>query len=272
MEEAGVVVIVDEDAESINILEVLGLSAIPVADVVHRRVTPKYVADRVVHRVVKQSSDVVLIGSDVSGIAIEALAHLENAGRCSVLTPEVLGDLGDSVDTDAIELVFRHDILDPVLEVASDVRVTVLIEVWQVGKAAILDLGLIAPVDDLAVGVVMFRLIEGVDLAVVSTDRADVVSDDVNHHPDTLGVGCADEVNEVLLGTKVRVCALPVGGMVAVIAAGGILNDGGNPDGVESHTLDVVKLVDHALVVTATIVGEVGAGRGGAVSSGKSVG
>ena len=113
MEEAGVVVIVDEDAESINILEVLGLSAIPVADVVHRRVTPKYVADRVVHRVVKQSSDVVLIGSDVSGIAIEALAHLENAGRCSVLTPEVLGDLGDSVDTNAIEAVLRNDILYP---------------------------------------------------------------------------------------------------------------------------------------------------------------
>ena len=272
MEEAGVVMIVDEDAESINILEVLGLSAIPVADVIHRRVTAKYVTDSVVHGVVKQSSDVVLIGSNVSGIAVEALAHLENTSRCSVLTPEVLGNLGDCVDTDAIELVFCHDVLYPVLEVASDVRVTVLVEVWQVGKAAILDLGLIVPVDDLAVGVVMFRLIEGIDLAVVSTDRADVVSDNVDHHPDTLGVGCADEVNEVLLGTKVRVCALPIGGMVAMIAAGGILNDGGNPDGVESHTLDVRKLVDHALVVTATIVGEIGAGRGGAVSSGKSVG
>jgi hypothetical protein len=272
VEEAGVVMIVDEDAESINILEVLGLSAIPVADVIHRRVTAKYVTDSVVHGVVKQSSDVVLIGSNVSGIAVEALAHLENTSRCSVLTPEVLGNLGDCVDTDAIELVFCHDVLYPVLEVASDVRVTVLVEVWQVGKAAILDLGLIVPVDDLAVGVVMFRLIEGIDLAVVSTDRADVVSDNVDHHPDTLGVGCADEVNEVLLGTKVRVCALPIGGMVAMIAAGGILNDGGNPDGVESHTLDVRKLVDHALVVTATIVGEIGAGRGGAVSSGKSVG
>jgi len=272
VEEAGVVVIVNEDTESINILEVLGLSVIPVADVIHRRVTAKHVTDRVVHGVVKHASDVVLIGSDVSRIAVEALAHLENAGRCSVFTPKVLGNLGDSVDTDAIKLVFRHDVLDPVLEVASDVRVTVLVEVRQVGKAAILDLGLIVPVYDLAVGVVMFRLIEGIDLAVVGTDRADVVGDDVDHHPDTLGVGRADEVNEVLLGAKVRVCALPVGGMIAVIAAGGILNDRGNPDGVESHTLDVVKLVDHALVVTAAIVGEVGAGRCGAVGSSESVG
>lgn len=264
--------IVDEDSEGINIFKVFCLVGIPIADVVHRLVTAKNVADRVVHGVVKHTGDVILIRSDVCWITVEALAHLEHACRCAILTPEVLGYLGDSVDTNAIELVLSDDVFNPGFEIISNVRVTVLVEVWKVSEAAILDLGLIVPIDDLAVGMVMFRFVEGIDLAVVSTNGTHMVSDNINHNPDSLGVGRVDEVNEVLLRAEVRVCALPIGRVVAVIAARGILDDRGNPDGVKSHTFDVVKLVDHALVVTTTVVGEVGAGRGGTVGSGKSVG
>jgi len=114
MKEPGIVVIVDEDAEGIDIFEVLSLSIIPVANVVHRGMTSKYVANRIVHRVIKQCSDVVLIGTDVSWIAVKAFTHLENASRCSVFTPKVLRYLWNSVYTDSIKLVFSHDILDPV--------------------------------------------------------------------------------------------------------------------------------------------------------------
>jgi hypothetical protein len=87
---------------------------------------------------------------------------LEHTGRLAILLPEILGDLRDSVDSDTVEIVLLNEVLDPVLEVAPDVGL-VLVQIWQVGKPAVLNLSRVVPVSDLAPGMVVLLLVERVD-------------------------------------------------------------------------------------------------------------
>lgn len=99
-----------------------------------------------------------------------------------------------------------------------------------------------------------------------------MVGDNIDHNPDVLGVGGVDEVLKVVGATEVAVEVLPVASPVAVVAAIDVINNGGNPDGVEAHTLDVVKVIGHALVVSTTVAAEVTAAVGAAVTASESIG
>ncbi len=130
MEEASVVVIVDEEAKGIEIFEVGSLGVVALLDVAHVLTISKDVVDGVVHRVVEESRDVVLVGTHVCGVTVEALAHLEDACSLPKLSPEVFGHLGNGIDADAVETIGVNQILDPVLEFATDVGIILV----QVGK------------------------------------------------------------------------------------------------------------------------------------------
>jgi hypothetical protein len=45
---------------------------------------------------------------------------LEDAGGFSVLLPELFGNLGDSIDSDTVEVVVFYELSDPILEVLPD--------------------------------------------------------------------------------------------------------------------------------------------------------
>jgi len=124
--EARVVVVVNEDTKSINIVEVALFLVVSTLDVVHIFAASEYVTDGVVHRVVEKSSEGVLIWSDVGRVSVEALAHLEYASGLTVFGPEVGGDLGDGVDTNTIETVGLNNTLDPVLEVLANVAIALI--------------------------------------------------------------------------------------------------------------------------------------------------
>lgn len=187
MEEAGVVMVVNEDTEGVDVSEVLLVGLPSARDVSHALSVHPDVSDGEVHRIVEETGDVVLVGADVSIVTIEVLTHLEDASGLTELGPEILGHLGDGIDTDAVEVVGLHKILDPVLELPSYPGVA-LVEVGEACEAAVLDLPLIVPVVDVAVSVIVLSSIEGVDLAVVVLDWCDVISNDVNHDPDSHGV------------------------------------------------------------------------------------
>jgi len=84
------------------------------------------IGDGVEHRVVKNTGYRALVRSDVGGIPVEDLAHLENARGGTILGPEVLGDFGDGVDANTIETVLGYDSLDPVLEVLTHITVALV--------------------------------------------------------------------------------------------------------------------------------------------------
>lgn len=68
----------------------------------------------------------------------------------------------DCVDPDAIELELLNDISDPLDESLSH-ELVVLVQVRQVGEAAVFNLVLVAPVVDLTLDVVVLALVERSD-------------------------------------------------------------------------------------------------------------
>ena len=252
--ETSVIVIVNEDTESADVLEMARLLIVSVLDLVHGFSASEYVTDGVVHGVVEETGEDILVRSNVSGVAVEALSHLEDTGGLTVLRPEVLGDFRDSVDTDTVEAVCINDSLNPVLEVLTDVAVS-LIEIGETSETAVLDGPLVVPVD-ITIRVIVVSLVEGVKLTEIVSNRSTVVSDNIDHHPDVLGVSGIDKSLQVISGTEVCVNTIPVSGPVAVIATIEVIDNWGDPDSIEAHTLDVIQVVDHALIVTTTVVGK----------------
>jgi len=101
-------------------------------------VSTEDVRNGVVHWVVEKSGKGSLVRSNICGISIEVLAHLEDASSLTILTPEVHGDLRDSIDTDSIEAIVVDKIVNPVLEVATHV-VVVLVKIRKACESAVLD-------------------------------------------------------------------------------------------------------------------------------------
>jgi hypothetical protein len=215
-QEAGIVVVVHKDTECVDILEVLVVCCPPVRNVSHALSVHPYVSDSEVHRVVEEAGDVVLVGTDISIVSVEVLAHLEDASGCAELRPEVFGDLGDRVDADAVEVVGLDKILNPVFQLPSHIGVA-LVEVREASESAVLHLPLIVPVVDVTVSVIVLCSVERIDLAVVVFDGAHMVAHDVDHDPDAHRVRGIDHVLECLLPTEVRIDLFPVASPVPVV-------------------------------------------------------
>lgn len=123
VQEASVVVIVNKYSKSIDVFEFSILLVVSVSDVLHALVVPEHVLDSVVHGVIEQSGQVVGVRTNIGGVSIEALTHLEDSRRISVLLPEVFRDLRDGVNSNSVKIVILDCLLDPVLQVASDVTI-----------------------------------------------------------------------------------------------------------------------------------------------------
>ena len=149
----------------------------------------KHILDCVVHGIVEQSCHVVLIISHISIVAIEALAHLKNAGGRAILSPETLGYLRDGVNADAVEPVLGDQVFNPVFKIAPHIAV-VLVEVRESRESAVLDLPLVSPVIDVTIPMVVLLLVEREDPRVVVLDWAHMVRNNVDHDPDAQGMGC----------------------------------------------------------------------------------
>lgn len=99
-----------------------------------------------------------------------------------------------------------------------------------------------------------------------------MVCNDVDHHPDALSVGRSNEVLKVLSGPEVAVGFVPVTGPVAVVAAVGVVDGWGDPDGIKAHPGDIVQMVLHAFESTTAVVRQTSASTGATVSPCESVG
>lgn len=258
-EETRVVVIVNKKTQNTLIIEVILLGVVAVCNLDHVLCISENIRDCVVHRVVEKGSDIVLVWTNIGWVTIEALSHLENTRCSTIFSPEIFTNFWNGINTNTIKLILGNESLNPVLEVASDVR-SILIKIWQVSKSAVLNLGLITPVIDLAVSVIVLSLVQWVNLRKVHTDWSDVVGNNINHHPNTLFVGLFNEVLEVLFGTEVGINLLPVSAPVTMVTWLQIVDNWRNPDSIKAHTFDIVKAVSKTVKGTAAIVGQVIAG------------
>jgi hypothetical protein len=199
-------------------LEVRSFLFISVLNTVHRFTTTIDILDSIVHWVVEETGDMLLIWANVSGITVEAFTHLEDSSGLAILRPEVLGNLRDGINTDSIEFIFGDKVLDPVLKITSDI-IVFLIEIRKISKTAVFDLTLVLPVSDVTFVVIVLGLVQGVDLGVVFVDWCNMVSNNINHDVHAFIMSSLDEGLEVILRTEVRVDLLPVGSPVTVIKA-----------------------------------------------------
>lgn len=119
---------------------------------------------------------------------------------------------------------------------------------------------------------VMFGFVERIDLRIVCTDGARVVSNNINHDINASGMSSIDKVFEILLSTVVLIDFLPVGGPVAMITWLNVFDNRRDPDSIESHTLDVVKVVLNTLPGTTAVVAQIRASRTTLGVLGESVG
>lgn len=121
MHKSSVIVIVYKNTESINVFKLLALFVVSVTNLVHTSVTSKDIFDSVVHRVVKESSEVILVRANICGISVEAFSHLEDSRTIAIFSPEVLWNLRDSVNSNSVKIEFLDDVLYPVFEIISHV-------------------------------------------------------------------------------------------------------------------------------------------------------
>lgn len=187
--------------------------------------TAEDVFDGEEHRVVEKTGDVLLIRANIARVTIEGLADLEDSRGVTVLLPEVFGHMWDCVNTDAIEAICFYEVMNPFLKVTTN-EIILLREVGQAGKAAMLHLPLITPVLDVALVMVVLRLIERVDLLEVSADAPNVVGNHVDHDVNILCMGSLDKALKILLGAKMVIDFLPIASGIAMIVSIHIVGDG----------------------------------------------
>ena len=118
---------------------------------------------------------------------------------------------------------------------------------------------------------VVIALVEWVDLTVVSADWSNVVGNDIDHNPYTHIMGCRNESFKIVFGTEVLIDIFPVCSPVTVVAWLFIFHDWRDPDGIETHARDVIKVLDHTLVVSTAVVAQISTGARTSVTSSKSI-
>jgi len=118
---------------------------------------------------------------------------------------------------------------------------------------------------------VVLRLVQWVNLAEVVTNWSDMIGNDVNHNSDAFAVSGVNEGLEIILTSEVGIDLLPVSGPISVITILQVVNDWGDPDGIETESLNIIKVVLDTLPGTSTVVAEVSASTVVSIGSSKSI-
>lgn len=246
--------VIYEDTEDINVLEISWLFLPSVTDDSHALTVSESVSNGVVHGIVEEGGDVVLIIADIPGEAVKALPHLEDSGGLSEFSPEVLGNLWDSVNTDTIQIIVWDEFLDPIQELLSDIGIF-LFQIWEAWESAILNLPLITPVVDITVIMVVLGLIIGDYLRVVEANGTNMVGNHIHHHPDIHIMGSLNKLLQAISTTKVIIDFIPILSPVAVEAIFGIINNRWNPNGIKTKIFNILQVLNNTIEVTTAVVG-----------------
>lgn len=88
----------------------------------------------------------------------------------------------------------------------------------------------------------------------VGVEVAHVVGNYVNHDQDVALVAGVDEILEIFLWSEVIVELIEISAPIAMVAAVPIVDNGGDPDGIEAHTLYVVQIVSDSSISSTAVV------------------
>mmetsp|Transcript_20292 Transcript_20292/g.71761 ORF Transcript_20292/g.71761 Transcript_20292/m.71761 type:complete len:438 (+) Transcript_20292:258-1571(+) len=263
-QEPRVVVVVDEGAQQVGVLE----GAVRLQhglQLEHGAARCEHGAHGEEQRVRQDPVErLALEGRDVAHVAVEDLAHRVHAHLLLEVVPEAVVDLGHRVGAHAVEakVVEQHR---RVLQQAVVHELLALVEVGQAREAAVLHLRAVVPVRDVAVGgaavavVEVGGLVEGHEAGAADAARvvAHVVHHHIHHDPHARVVRRLHQRLQVVSGAHVRVHLGEVALPVAVVAARRVVDDRRDPDGIEAHAGDVGHLLRKSLPRAAAVVAQV---------------
>ena len=81
-----------------------------------------------------------------------------------------------------------------------------------------------------------------------------MVSNNIDHNPNSSLTAGANKVLEIVSRSKMVVELLPVASPVPMVTSIQVINNRRNPNGIEAHSRDVIKVVSNSLVSTSTVV------------------
>lgn len=259
--EAGHVVVLGEGAESEDVRAAIAGLGAETSEVVEVT-TEEDGTEGVVLHVVGHTGEEVpgLVTAEVTRVTGQDLTEGEDTGGVDEAGKELIVDVLGGVDAETVNGVIRNELPDPVAELSND-RLGFggqISESNAVGvEPAVLVVGRVGPVGDVAVRVEVSLVVEGVELGVVELRRHrvelldHVVDDDIDHDVHSAVVDSPDEGLKVLPAAELVVGGVIVERPVAVISLtdGGVvvhvLDDGADLDGGEAHvwrTLLAVRL------------------------------
>jgi hypothetical protein len=95
--------VIDEKTQEAQVSKVFIFSVETSLDVAHELAASKNIVNCVVHWVVEKSSHVVLVGTHISWVSVEALPHLKNTGSCTKLAPKRFRNFRNCVNPDSVK-------------------------------------------------------------------------------------------------------------------------------------------------------------------------
>jgi len=154
--------VVNENTESINILEASFVLSPSSGNVSHGLSSTEDILDSEIHGIIEETADILLIVSNVIVISIKGLTHLEDSSSLTEFFPELLRNVRNGINSNTIKAILLDKISNPVLKVLANEAV-VLIEIREISKSAVFNLPLVAPILNITFGVIMLSFIEWID-------------------------------------------------------------------------------------------------------------
>jgi len=130
---------------------------VAITNIVHGLTGAENIMQGKVHGVVEKTFNVTLVTGNKVNITIETLTHLEDTGCLGVLRPEILRNLGNSVDPDTVEVELADGVFNPFFQVGANILIG-LIKISQTAQPTVFNRPLVIPIN-IALRMVVLRLI-----------------------------------------------------------------------------------------------------------------
>ena len=224
VQEAWVIMVVYECSQELRTGECRANLVVLIDEVLESGFARVAVVDRVVHGIVEDRRHVILVRTDISRVATEYFSNRVHAGSVGEARPKVLLDVLHCVQAQSVDGVLGHQVLNPAIEDAAH-RAILRLQVWESRDLALFDLGLVIPVVDAAIVVVVRACVEGVEGRDIA--RAHMIGYDIHHYVHALCMSRADEGFEVVCGTVISVDGVDVFRPITMVTAVGVCDNRG---------------------------------------------
>jgi len=162
-----------------------------------------------------------LVAGNVWKVVTENFSNGVDTSSFAEISPEVLGNVRDSVDSEGIKIISLNEVSNPLEESLLN-EWMILIKIRKSTKPASFHTELVPGVNVGAVSVlvVVAGIVERNNGRVVPViDVSDVVGNDVNHNPDTSFVTGTDEFLELFSSAELLVDLVEVTSPVAMVTS-----------------------------------------------------